>query len=184
MRKFIVHLRSIIVASYPMLLLTMFLTIPGGLYAQNVEINISKGWEGDPPLLSSLVEFTRSESNLRVAVKRYVEDKASIKRRYEVLFSPARHKRLRDFHRAWQERLEELDFDALNHEGQIDYIALRNRIKYDLEMIKLAERQAKQMAPLLPFGDQIRLFQENRHDRKRIDPKTAAETLDGGCKYK
>ena len=46
MRKFIVHLRSIIVASYPMLLLTMFLTIPGGLYAQNVEINISKGWEG------------------------------------------------------------------------------------------------------------------------------------------
>ena len=179
MRKFIVHLRSIIVASYPMLLLTMFLTIPGGLYAQNVEINISKGWEGDPPLLSSLVEFTRSESNLRVAVKRYVEDKASIKRRYEVLFSPARHKRLRDFHRAWQERLEELDFDALNHEGQIDYIALRNRIEYDLEMIKLAERQAKQMAPLLPFEDQIRLFQENRHDRKRVDPKTAAETLDG-----
>jgi len=179
MRKFIVHLRSIIVTLYPMLVLTVFLTMPGGLYAQNAEINIPKGWEQDPPVLSSLIDFTKSESNLRVAVKRYVEDKASIKRRYEVLFSPARHKRLRDFHRAWQKRLEELDFDALNHEGQIDYIALRNRIEYDLEMIKLAERQAKQMAPLLPFGDQIRLFQENRHDRQRVDPKTAAATLDG-----
>ena len=83
---------------YPMLVLTVFLTMPGGLYAQNAEINIPKGWEQDPPVLSSLIDFTKSESNLRVAVKRYVEDKASIKRRYEVLFSPARHKRLRDFH--------------------------------------------------------------------------------------
>jgi len=182
MRKFIVHLRSIIVTLYPMLVLTVFLTMPGGLYAQNAEINIPKGWEQDPPVLSSLIDFTKSESNLRVAVKRYVEDKASIKRRYEVLFSPARHKRLRDFHRAWQKRLKELDFDALNHEGKIDYIALRNRIEYDLEMLKLAERRAVQMAPLIPFGDQIRLLQENRHDRKRVDPKTAAATLDGVAK--
>ena len=100
MRKFIVHLRSIIVTLYPMLVFTVFMTKPGGLYAQNAEINISKGWEEDPPVLSSLIDFTNSESNMRVAVKRYVEDKASIKRRYEVLFSPARHKRLRDFHRA------------------------------------------------------------------------------------
>ena len=28
-----------------------------------------------------------------VAVKRYVEDKASVKRRYEVLYSPARNQR-------------------------------------------------------------------------------------------
>jgi len=47
MRKFIVHLRSIIVTLYPMLVLTVFLTMPGGLYAQNAEINIPKGWEQD-----------------------------------------------------------------------------------------------------------------------------------------
>jgi uncharacterized protein (DUF885 family) len=178
MKKSIIHLKSKIMKSFSTLIYSVLLVIPCVLYAQNAEINISKGWAEDPPILSSLIDFTKSESNLRVAVKRYVEDKASIKRRYEVLFSPARHKRLRDFHLAWQKRLEELDFDALNHEGQIDYIALRNRIEYDLEMIKLAERQAKQMAPLLPFGDKIRLLQENRHDRKRVDPKVAAATLD------
>ena len=178
MRKSMVHLRSIIVRLCAMLVVIALITIPRDLYAQNAEINISKGWEEDPPILSSLIDFTKSESNFRIAVKRYVEDKASIKRRYEVLLSPVRHKRLRVFHRAWQKRLKELDFDILNHEGQIDYIALSNQIKYDLEMIKVAERQAKQMAPLLPFGDKIRLLQETRHDRKRVDPKVAAATLD------
>ena len=178
MKKSMAHLRSIIVRLCAILVVIALIIIPRNLWAQNPDIKISKGWEGDPPKLSSLIEFTKSESNLRIAVKRYIEDKASIKRRYEVLLSPVRHKRLREFHRAWQKRLKELDFDALNHEGQIDYIALSNQIKYDLEMIKLAELQAKQIAPLLPFGDKIRLLQENRHDRQRVDPKVAAATLD------
>ena len=178
MKKSMAHLRSIIVRLCALLVVIALIIIPRNLWAQNPDIKISKGWEGDPPKLSSLIEFTKSESNLRIAVKRYIEDKASIKRRYEVLLSPVRHKRLREFHRAWQKRLKELDFDALNHEGQIDYIALSNQIKYDLEMIKLAELQAKQIAPLLPFGDKIRLLQENRHDRQRVDPKVAAATLD------
>jgi len=178
MKKSMAHLRSIIVRLCAILVVIALIIIPRNLWAQNPDIKISKGWEGDPPKLSSLIEFTKSESNLRIAVKRYIEDKASIKRRYEVLLSPVRHKRLREFHRAWQKRLKELDFDELNHEGQIDYIALSNQIKYDLEMIKLAELQAKQIAPLLPFGDKIRLLQENRHDRQRVDPKVAAATLD------
>ena len=178
MKKSMAHLRSIIVRLCAILVVIALIIIPRNLWAQNPDIKISKGWEGDPPKLSSLIEFTKSESNLRIAVKRYIEDKASIKRRYEVLFSPVRHKRLREFHRAWQKRLKELDFDALNHEGQIDYITLRNRIEYDLEMIKLAERRAIEISPLLPFGDKIRLLQENRHDRNRVDPKVAAATLD------
>jgi hypothetical protein len=178
MKKSMAHLRSIIVRLCAILVVIALIIIPRNLWAQNPDIKISKGWEGDPPKLSSLIEFTKSESNLRIAVKRYIEDKASIKRRYEVLLSPVRHKRLREFHRAWQKSLKELDFDALNHEGQIDYIALSNQIKYDLEMIKLAELQAKQIAPLLPFGDKIRLLQENRHDRQRVDPQVAAATLD------
>ena len=159
-------------------IIIIFITIPSELLAQNSEINIPKGWEKDPPELAPLVDFTKSESNFRIAIIRYIEDKESINRRYEVLLSPVRHKRLRDFYLAWQRRLKELDFETLNHEGQIDYIALSNQIKYDLEMLKLADRQAKEIAPLLPFGDKIRLLQENRHDRKRVDPREAATILD------
>ena len=121
-----VHLISIVMRFCAMLVVVALIAMPSDLYAQNAEINISKGWEEDPPRLSSLIDFTKSESNFRIAVKRYVEDKASIKRRYEVLLSPVRHKRLRAFHRGWQKRLKELDFETLHHEGQIDYNALSN----------------------------------------------------------
>jgi len=66
------------------LILALLLMIPPSLSAQNTEINLPAGWAEDAPVLASLVEFTRSESDLRVAVIRYVEDKASIGRRYEV----------------------------------------------------------------------------------------------------
>ena len=66
-------------------IIIIFITIPSELLAQNSEINIPKGWEKDPPELAPLVDFTKSESNFRIAIIRYIEDKESINRRYEVL---------------------------------------------------------------------------------------------------
>ncbi|HEX2344911.1 MAG TPA: hypothetical protein VHI98_30870 [Vicinamibacterales bacterium] len=70
-----------------------------------------------------------------------------------------------------------IEFKALNHEGQIDYVLLRNRVTYDLEMLALDERRWKEIAPLVPFGEKLRLLQKVRHDRKRVDPRAAAATL-------
>jgi uncharacterized protein (DUF885 family) len=131
----------------------------------------------DPPALAGLVSFARGESDLRVAVRRYLDDLAAIQRRYEVDYSPVRQARLRRFHRDWQARLNELDFPALNHEGQIDFILLRNRLAYDLAMLDLTDRRWKEIAPLVPFADTVRLLQETRHDRQRADPREAAATL-------
>ena len=153
------------------------LLIPGGVFGQSPDIILPNGWGDDPPKLSSLVEFARSESDLRVAITRYIEDKAALKRRYEVHYSPIRIKRLTNFFLNWQVTLKKLSFQSLNHEGQIDYIALRNRIQYDLESIRLEEGRGQQMAPLIPFSDHLRRLQEDRHDRKRVDPRSAASTL-------
>ena len=139
---------------------------------------LPEGWDADPPDVSSLVTFARQESDLRVAITRYLLDKAAIERRYEVQFSPVRIERLTTFHLGWQQRLRDVDFARLNHEGQVDYIALRNRIDYDLEVLRLQERRGEEIAPLIPFGDSIRLLQEERHDRKRVDPRSAATELD------
>ena len=135
------------------------------------------GFGDDPPPLSSLVAFAKTESDLRVAVDRYLLDKAAIERRYEVPYSPVRQARLRAFHDGWMKRLGELGFGSLNAEGQVDYVLLRNRITYDVEMLALADRRWTQMAPLLPFFDALRQLQEDRFDRKRIDPQAAAATL-------
>lgn len=163
-------------------LVSLFLIIPSSLLAQDAGVALPAGWADDPPVISTLVTFARGQSDLRVAVVRYLEDKEAIERRYPVHYSPARIARLREFHEGWQRQLQDVDFDGLNHEGQIDYIALRNRIEYDLATLALTEERGDQIAPLLPFGDQLRLFQEERFDRKRIDPRVAAGTLDAVAK--
>ena len=155
----------------------LILLIPCGLLAQNSDIILPQGWSDDPPELSSLITFARGESDLRVAIIRYLEDKAAIGRRYEVRFSPIRIARLTEFYLGWQTNLKKLPFGDMNHEGQVDYIALRNRIEYDLESLRLEEERGQQIAPLLPFSDSLRLLQEERHDRKRVHPRTAADTL-------
>ena len=101
----------------------LLLFAPFGLLAQNAEVVLPDGWGDDPPKLDSLVSFARNESDLRVAVVRYIEDKAALERRYEVNYSPVRIERLLAFNLGWQQRLSELSFSELNHEGQIDYIA-------------------------------------------------------------
>ncbi|MDA0824740.1 MAG: hypothetical protein O3C28_20310, partial [Proteobacteria bacterium] len=154
------------------------LLLPTCLLAENPDTDTQQTWSADPPELSSLVTFARQESDLRVATIRFVEDRKSIERRYEVQYSPARHQRLREFLNGWRQQLQKVDFESLNHEGQIDYIALRNKITYDIEMLALDVEKGKEIAAQLPFGDHIRLLQENRHDRIRANPRETATILD------
>ena len=154
------------------------LALPILCVAQGTAGGAPAGWADDPPSLNALVEFARGESSLRVAVVRYTEDIAAVERRYPVVYSPARIERLRKLHTGWQQKLGELDFAKLDREAQIDYLALRNRIAYHLELLKLDEVRAAQMKPLVPFFDDIRLLQEDRYDRKRVDARAAAATLD------
>lgn len=130
----------------------------------------------DAPSLASLVAI--ENSGLRAAVEMYTEDRAALLRRYEVEYSPVRQERLRRFYRSWLQRLSELDFDSLNREGQVDYILLNNRIRFELEMLEVEQRNWREMVPLLPFADRIRELQEARHDRQDVDPRGVAGMLD------
>src|SRR5688500_17839047 len=77
--------------------------LPAAVAAQPSAHRPGTGWGGDPPPLAPLVALARSQSDLRVAVERYVQDKAAIERRYEVPFSPVRHARLRTFYEGWRQ---------------------------------------------------------------------------------
>ncbi len=156
----------------------LFALVPLAATAPGSAESLPSGWAQDPPAIGSLVTFARTESDLRVAINRYVFDKAAIERRYEVLYSPARIERLREFARGWQAQLAAVDFEALNHEGQVDYLLLRNRLRYDLEALDQQERRRAEVAPLVPFFDDLRLLQEDRHNRKRAEPRAVAGLLD------
>ncbi len=149
------------------------------MHAQSKQaVTPAAGFGDDPPAMAALVAFARTESDLRIAVDRYVLDKAAIERRYEVPYSPVRQARLKTFYEGWRRALEAADFNALNPEGRIDFVMLRQRIAYDVAMLELADRRWTQMAPLLPFADRLRQLPEDRHDRKRADPRATATTLD------
>jgi hypothetical protein len=134
-------------------------------------------WAADAPSLSSLVAFDRGQSDLRVAAERYGADGAALRRRYDVPLSPVLRQRQREFYESWLSRLRELDFDGLNHEGKVDYVLLRTRIDFELEMLVEEEKHGAEMASLVPFARTIQELQERRRERLDVDARAAAQTL-------
>lgn len=136
------------------------------------------GWAQDPPVLSELVEFGQGQSDLRVAIHRYAEDRRALDRRYDIPYSPVLRERLERFDRGWLDALAALDFAALNHEGQVDYVLLRNQIEFGLEMQRQEAQAVQEMEPLMPFARDLQLLQERRRDREvQLDGRAAAQNL-------
>jgi uncharacterized protein (DUF885 family) len=164
----------------PAMVLAVLATPPGAAAQQAANASVTGTdtlWAADPPRLGTLVDFGRTQSDLRVAVERFSADAAALRRRYDIPGSPVLRQRQREFYDAWLARLRELDFDALNHEGRVDYVLLRNRIDFELELLTEEERYAAEMAPLVPFARGIQELQERRRERLDVDARGAAETL-------
>ena len=131
----------------------------------------------DPPQLDALVAFDRSQSDMRVVVDRYAEDRAALMRRYDIPLSPVRRERLRDFYEAWHEALGAMDFDALNHEGEVDFVLLRNRLDFELELLDQEAATVRAITPLVPYARTLERLQESRREREDLDARAAADTL-------
>ena len=115
-------------------------------------------------------------SDLRQVVERYVQDRDVLGRRY-ALASPARRDRLQRFGREWAERLDAMDYDALNLEGKIDWVLLRNRIRYEEGRLEVEARLEAEGRTLLPFQDALVALHEDRRDLRPVNPREAAGTL-------
>jgi len=166
------------VAPYRLALgLTVSLAVAVGARPGSAQSTDAAPWAQDPPSLASLVAFDRGQSDLRVAVDRYREDRSALFRRWDVPYSPNRRERLRGYYREWQRSLADLDFDALNHEGQIDYVLLRTQLAFELAMLDQEAVADAEMAPLVPFAQAIGALQEARRDRKDVDPRAARHLL-------
>jgi len=108
---------------------------------------------------------------------RYAQDRQALQRFYTVSGSQARRARLRAFNRAWLARLPKSGFATLSHEGQLDYVLLRNEIENELALLDREERMLKDTAPLVPFADAIATLQEGRQSLKFITPEEALKAV-------
>lgn len=111
-------------------------------------------------------------------VARYVADRGALLRRFDVEYSAERRSRLRDFHDGWRAQLRGIDFAALTHEGKLDYVLLDNRLRHELALLDREEREARELAPLMPFADTIAALQLARRRMEPLDPASAARRLD------
>jgi uncharacterized protein (DUF885 family) len=127
------------------------------------------------PPLGALQAAT--SSTLSDAVSRYATDRATLMRRYDLPYSAVRRDRMREFYDGWTARLGQLDFDALDHESRIDHVLLRNEIAYQRGLLDREERIAGEMAPLLPFAEELVNLQASRRDLQPLDARAAANAL-------
>jgi hypothetical protein len=144
---------------------------PSGVRAQDAPIR-----ETEPvPPAAALTDATASE--LHDAVARFGIDRAALLRRHDAPYSPGRRARLRSFYAGWRERLASLPFESWDIESRIDYVLLRAELAYQLALLDREERMAAEMAPLLPFSDDIVELQESRRALDPIDPPAVARAL-------
>ncbi len=146
--------------------------------AANAQTSQGTSWATDPPSVEDLVDFGRGQSDLRVAVERYTADRAAIFRRHDVPYSPVRRARIQEFYEGWMHQLQNADFDALNHEGQVDYVLLRNRLEFELEMLAQEAAAAQEMDALVPFARRIGELQEARRNREAVDARSTADVVE------
>jgi uncharacterized protein (DUF885 family) len=144
----------------------------------SAQAGATPAWAEGVPEVGSLVAFGRSQSDLRVAVERYEQDRRALFRRWDVPYSPERRARFRDFYQGWMERLSATDFEALNREGQVDHVLLRTQLEFELEMLGQEAIAEEEMATLVPFARAITELQQARRARLDVDPRAAAGTLD------
>ena len=118
-----------------------------------------------------------SPSELAGVVSRFTADREALSRHFDAPHSPDRRTALRDFTKAWQERLETIDFESLGVEGRIDCILLAARLRHDLRLLDREDRRLAEAAPLLPFAPAILGLADARRRLDTVDPKDAAKTL-------
>ena len=127
---------------------------------------------------ASLSTYVQPESSpLRELVDRFTADKADLVRFYSVKGSTLQTRRLREFYRAWLDRLEAMDFSSLGVEGRIDATLLKGEIGYELKLLDRSEAQAREIAVLVPFAEDIASLQESRRLMQPVDPQGSATAL-------
>lgn len=138
--------------------------------AQRVpDCNCSRAADGSP--------LDNGSSELRPMIERYDVELDDLNRLFAVPGSNTRHSRLERLYSEQLRLLEAVNFDALSQSGRIDYLLLRGRLLHDQKQLAAESRQEEEIAPLIPFQQDIIGLEEARRRMETLDPQKSAVTL-------
>jgi uncharacterized protein (DUF885 family) len=124
-----------------------------------------------------LGDLDTSKSELRPVIERYVADRGSLTRSYPVDISSARQARFKQFYADWLALLGKMNFDALGAEGKVDYVLFKNHLDHEAQQLEIESKALSEIAPLMPFAEQIIALAEARRRMEKIDPPRLAAQL-------
>ena len=127
------------------------------------------------PRLDELID--RPTSELRDVVERFTTDRRSLERRYDAPGSPDQRRRMRAFYEGWLDRLGEVDFEELGHEGRIDFLRLGSLARHEIALLDRSEREAAESAELVPFADTLLGLPDARRRLETVDGRAVANVL-------
>jgi len=139
---------------------------------------VTHGSDAAAPKNSSAISKARG-SNLQELVREFETDWRSVAGFYDLPWSEVRFNRLDTLFKGWQDRLKTVDFEALNQQGRIDYLLVRNKLEHELAAVALARKRLAEMEELLSFRAPIQKFESARWRMETVDAQAAASEISG-----
>jgi hypothetical protein len=136
-----------------------------------------------PPIGAlSTDEVAQAHSEMEAVITRYVVDRGSLMRYYNVPMGPGRRARMKKFYEEHRAALDRLNFDSMSQAGRVDYVLFRNHLDYELKQIEIEAGRFAEVEPLLPFAAQLMGLEESRRRMEKVDSPRLAADLSGVVK--
>ncbi len=110
-------------------------------------------------------------------VQVFTMDQRSLERTYVVEISPERRARFEKFYADTLTELDAMNFNALSHEDQIDYLLLKHYVTGQQHQLALEQAHVEQMTTLLPFAATIEDLMAKKRRMERPDAEQDAAAL-------
>ena len=117
-------------------------------------------------------------SRLRATIEQFSQDVGALNRLYSAETSPNRSERFALLYSDYLSALEELKFESLNHDEQVDYLLLANHLRRERREMAREKVKFGEMAQILPFARTISDLEDQRRRLESIDPAKTAALLD------
>lgn len=124
-----------------------------------------------------LAVYNEPPSRFRGVIEKYREDRGILDRFYTAQFSENRAARFRALNDEWLALVERQNFDALNHDEQIDYLLFKNFLDHEQREAERNARLLAEMSALIPFAKTISDLEDSRRRLETIDAAKTAGLL-------
>lgn len=110
---------------------------------------------------------TSKASELIDLINTFRADTYTLKRTYSMEESGEFYSRFTTFYKDWEEKVGQIDFNALSAQGRIDYVLLKNLIAKENYLLSMNYKAFKEIAHVTNFADGLYRFVMERRRGKR-----------------